>query len=104
VIHHLLHWEDGGLTELANLCALCPAHHRAHHQGRLDITGDPTRPGGLVFSDPKTGKVLDARGRPRPPDGDLAEAAGVLGLEHQRYGHPCGERLDRWSVALRETG
>ncbi len=104
VMHHLVHWEDGGLTDLTNVCAVCPVHHRAHHRGALDITGDPTRPGGLVFSDPKTGQVLDACGRPRPPNVSPAEAAGDLGIEHRRYGHPYGERLDRWGVSFREAG
>jgi hypothetical protein len=27
--HHLLHWLDGGSTDLANLAMLCRAHHRA---------------------------------------------------------------------------
>ncbi len=30
--HHILHWVDGGRTELANLRSLCRHHHRdAHH-------------------------------------------------------------------------
>jgi hypothetical protein len=31
--HHLLHWLDGGPTDLANLAMLCRAHHRAVHEG-----------------------------------------------------------------------
>jgi HNH endonuclease len=27
--HHLLHWLDGGPTDLANLALVCRAHHRA---------------------------------------------------------------------------
>jgi len=37
--HHIVHWEDGGPTELANLVLLCPYHHRLHHRGAITITG-----------------------------------------------------------------
>ena len=30
--HHILHWTDGGRTELENLVALCRLHHRAVHE------------------------------------------------------------------------
>ena len=30
--HHILHWPDGGRTELENLVALCRLHHRAVHE------------------------------------------------------------------------
>ena len=43
-IHHITHWHDGGPTEPANLCALCPHHHRQHHLGALHIEGDPPPP------------------------------------------------------------
>jgi hypothetical protein len=37
--HHLIHWSDGGPTELDNLVSLCRPHHRAvHEQGwRIQI-------------------------------------------------------------------
>jgi HNH endonuclease len=31
--HHLVHWLDGGPTDLPNLALLCRAHHRAVHEG-----------------------------------------------------------------------
>ena len=30
-IHHIQEWENGGLTDIDNLTALCGPHHRAHH-------------------------------------------------------------------------
>ena len=38
--HHIIHWPDGGLTELENLVSLCRPHHRAvHEEGwRIHIT------------------------------------------------------------------
>lgn len=31
--HHLVHWTEGGLTDLANLILLCHRHHWAVHEG-----------------------------------------------------------------------
>ena len=30
--HHIIHWADGGPTELANLVSLCRSHHRQVHE------------------------------------------------------------------------
>jgi hypothetical protein len=30
--HHIIHWADGGPTELDNLISLCRSHHRAVHE------------------------------------------------------------------------
>ena len=48
-VHHVVHWVDGGRTDLANLVAVCPFHHDAHHRGEFCIGGDANVPGGLVF-------------------------------------------------------
>ena len=31
-VHHLVHWADGGRTDLSNLCLLCRYHHTLVHQ------------------------------------------------------------------------
>ena len=31
--HHLIHWTDGGLTDLNNLTLLCRRHHWMVHEG-----------------------------------------------------------------------
>ena len=36
-VHHVVHWIDGGPTDLANMISLCPRHHRNVHSGRLRI-------------------------------------------------------------------
>jgi hypothetical protein len=54
--HHLVHWLDGGPTDLPNLALLCRAHHRAVHEGGWRLIRDPD--GGLIASPPHR--------RPRP--------------------------------------
>jgi len=54
--HHLVHWAQGGTTELGNLVLLCHRHHRMVHEGgwQLVRTDDqrlltvPPVPPGLV--------------------------------------------------------
>lgn len=82
--HHLVHWEDGGPTELANLVLVCPFHHRCHHRGLISIRGPAHA---LEVSDrwgrPLTGGSLarTPTARPRPA----------------RYQHPTGERAEwKW--------
>ncbi len=40
--HHVVHWADGGRTDLSNLVLLCRPHHREVHEGlaRIDATGE----------------------------------------------------------------
>jgi Domain of unknown function (DUF222)/HNH endonuclease len=80
--HHIVHWEDGGPTELENLVLLCPYHHRLHHRGLITITGSP---GALVVTD-DDGRLLSPESLARPPNhpppavppwhGPLGERAG----------------------------
>ena len=35
--HHIHHWADGGETKLSNLVSLCRFHHRAVHEGGLQV-------------------------------------------------------------------
>jgi hypothetical protein len=39
--HHLVHWLDGGPTDLDNLALLCRAHHRAVHEGGWQLQRQP---------------------------------------------------------------
>jgi hypothetical protein len=48
--HHLVHWADGGVTNLDNLVLLCHAHHRLLHEGGWRTSGHPAR--ALRFHDP----------------------------------------------------
>ncbi len=64
-IHHLVHWADGGPTDLDNLMSLCPFHHDGHHRREFTISGDPTRHDGLVFRSAR-GLLIGPPIRPRP--------------------------------------
>ncbi|HEV8682500.1 MAG TPA: DUF222 domain-containing protein [Actinomycetota bacterium] len=55
--HHIVHWGDGGGTDLDNLVLLCHAHHRLIHEGGWSISGHPTED--LRFHDPG-GRALRA--------------------------------------------
>jgi hypothetical protein len=48
--HHLVHWADGGPTDLDNLVLLCHAHHTLLHEGGWGTSGHPARE--LRFHDP----------------------------------------------------
>jgi hypothetical protein len=89
-IHHIIHWTDHGPTDTWNLVALCPHHHRLHHQGRLGITGNADHPHGLVFTDARGDPIRPSGASPRPPDRPPPPPDGV-------WRHPVGERLHtRW--------
>ena len=66
-IHHIVHWADGGTTDLHNLISLCPHHHDRLHAGDFTITpgqGDDRNGGAAVFRDQR-GRPLHRR--PAPP-------------------------------------
>lgn len=39
--HHIEWWDDGGSTDLDNLCLLCSHHHHQIHKGNFNATRDP---------------------------------------------------------------
>ncbi len=39
-IHHVVAWDQGGPTDLANLCLLCRRHHVLTHEGRWTLQSD----------------------------------------------------------------
>ena len=85
-IHHIVHWEDGGPTDTWNLIALCPRHHRLHHRGKLDITGNADL-GTVRFA--VDGRDL-ARDGPSPTPPDDRSPPGT-------YRAPAGEPIEsRW--------
>ena len=59
--HHIVHWADGGPTDLSNLVLLCRFHHGAMHERGFSVT------------------VVDGRVTVRDPSGDELEPAPGLG-------------------------
>ena len=82
--HHVIHWEDGGVTELHNLVLVCPYHHRLHHRGGITITGPADR---LVVTD-AAGRPLSNRSLARPPTTPPPDVLPCPG--------PTGERAQWW--------
>ena len=82
--HHIVHWEDGGPTELANLVLVCPYHHRLHHRGAITITGPA-----------EDLRVTDSSGRPLSA-GSLARAPTLAPPAVPPWPGPTGERADWW--------
>jgi hypothetical protein len=90
-VHHLIHWEHGGRTDTDNLLLVCGKHHRMHHRGRLDITGNADQPDGLEFRN-QHGQIITPSGAaPTVPTGPPPKPAAV-------YAHPDGGRMDTGQI------
>ena len=90
-VHHLIHWEHGGRTDTDNLLLVCGKHHRMHHRGRLDITGNADRPDGLEFRNQHGRIIIPSGAAPNPPTGPPPKPAAV-------YAHPDGGRMDTGQI------
>ncbi|MDA3031040.1 MAG: DUF222 domain-containing protein [Actinomycetota bacterium] len=90
-VHHLIHWEHGGRTDTDNLLLVCGKHHRMHHRGRLDITGNADRPDGLEFRNQHGHLITPSGAAPNPPTGPPPKPAAV-------YSHPDGGRMDTGQI------
>jgi len=82
--HHLVHWEDGGPTELWNLVLLCPFHHRLHHKGGITLTGPADQ---LKITD-EHGRTLSGAALARPPTTPAPDVPPCTG--------PTGGRAQWW--------
>lgn len=79
--HHVRHWADGGETALDNLVLLCRWHHRAVHEGEVEVevVGDGRfrfrHPGGRTV--PEVGPVLAL---PSDPVSSLIDRHRKMGI------------------------
>jgi Domain of unknown function (DUF222) len=64
--HALIHWEDGGNTDISNGLAVCKGngHHRLIHEGGWTIQGDPNSE--ITFYDPNRNPQGSTRPRTQP--------------------------------------
>jgi hypothetical protein len=60
-VHHIVHWADGGRTDLENLVTLCSHHHQRVHERQWVVTGNPN--GILRFIGP-SGRAMASRPSP----------------------------------------
>ena len=88
--HHLIHWADGGATDLDNAALLCRMHHTTVHTRRLIghvTTGPPTTPtkpgtASSGTSPPAATTPTSPNGDEHPPDGEIPCAPRCKGLPH----------------------
>jgi hypothetical protein len=87
--HHIVHWADGGSTDLANLTLLCRHHHRLHHEGGDVITMVDGRP---RFYRPDGTEI-------RPPDPPPTDPEAL-----RVHNAATGVTITRWTTAARSGG
>jgi hypothetical protein len=61
--HHLVHWADGGATDLGNVALVCRTHHVAAHEGGWQLARDPAS-GRVTLTPPA--RRHHGRGHPPP--------------------------------------
>lgn len=95
-VHHVVHWADGGTSDLDNLITLCSLHHRRQHEGAFTIASHG--PGRFRF------RLADGRSLlPAPrPDAGVAAGSGCDDRLLEGAGWPVPERgrMDRASALL----
>jgi hypothetical protein len=80
-------------TETWNLVALCSADHRAHHAGKLHVSGNADHADGLVFTN-ELGTPISGPPPPTPPRGPAPRPSST-------YRHPVGERMQMANLWFR---
>ena len=98
--HHVVHWADGGETQLSNLVSVCRFHHRAVHEEGFQVVADGA--GGFQFLRPN-GEPLPAVppaarwegvGPPLAPTVERLAAAGISIGPHTATPEWYGESLN----------
>jgi hypothetical protein len=101
-VHHARHWARGGRTDKKNLLSLCPAHHRAVHEGGWWVEADGR--GGFTFHAPDR-RIVPAVVIPPVTDAHVAVetnlARGVAVTETTIASLSGGERMDLdWTMTV----
>ena len=98
--HHVVHWADGGKTQLSNLASLCRFHHRAVHEEGFQVVADGDgqfqflRPNGAPLPPVPPTPCWEGAGDPLAPTAARLEAAGVSIGPHTATPEWYGEPLD----------
>lgn len=85
--HHIIHWADGGPTNLSNLISLCSHHHHLLHEGRYTITTKPDQPPTFTRPDGQTIPTVALL----PPPGPQPDYLDDVPPYHSNWE---GDRLD----------
>ena len=103
--HHLVHWIDGGPTDIHNLLLLCRRHHRFVHEHRWTIHGQPggdisfRRPDGThltsVVTPPNGDPTAIDRHHRRAEDGRCRWQGDPLHLGYAVANHLANQQLRR---------
>ena len=94
--HHVIHWEDGGPTDIDNLCLLCSdCHHKQIHELGADLTRQPDGTYRLEHP-PNFAGPASHNGKPRNGKTRTAKAhAGKHGRPGHRHGATATNETNR---------
>ena len=98
--HHVVHWADGGATQLSNLVLLCRFHHRAVHEEGFRVVGDAAgefqfvRPDGTPLPAVPAAPLWQGFGEPLAPTVARLAAAGISIGPHTATPEWSGESLN----------
>lgn len=99
--HHIIHWADGGETDVGNLVALCSRHHRLHHEGGYTV--HKVEDGGFVFRN-ADGRVIPNAPPCRPAyKGDIDDKTYRELLEQHIARHVSREMYEGNSLEVQEV-
>ena len=98
--HHVVHWADGGETQLSNLVLLCRFHHRAVHEEGFQVVADGAgqfqflRPNGESLPAVPPAPRWEGVGPPLAPTVARLAAAGISIGPHTATPEWYGESLN----------
>ena len=98
--HHVVHWADGGETQLSNLVSVCRFHHRAVHEEGFRVVADSAgqfqflRPNGEPLPAVPPAPRWEGVGPPLAPTVERLKAAGISIGPHTATPEWYGESLN----------
>ena len=98
--HHVVHWADGGETQLINLVSVCRFHHRAVHEEGFQVVADAAegfrflRPDGTPLPAVPPAPRWQGAGEPLAPTVARLAAAGISIGPHTATPEWDGESLN----------
>jgi hypothetical protein len=92
--HHVVHWINGGRTDLDNLLLLCERHHVTHHEGAFSVIGHGCGRFSFLLADGRelSSDRADVVARSRGAAGRIAIDSTAADAASTRWD---GQRLDR---------